>query len=432
MEDNEKLSNIDLAGAFSEAEKIHYKFWKNKNSKLCETLLEEEEGLIGLLFYSQRQVNSLITNSSALNSNNIKWAIKAVESLKNVNGFLKTIYSRLLKTGEQNKAQEIFRYSIGLEGTEIKWAKKKIANYAIEQHKKHGAKYNIPLLVKDKTWRKIEHRIGTKLCFWHIAFMVHPCNAVGAERIRKNIMIDLYDAIESDCLIANRCPPKISKMIDDGQTIDRWEITISDFKKSIELGCMKDYFKSYISVWESFTASDIHTHRFGRLENPEPFLQEGIEMTASAMDAKEFHKELSANIRSQKEQGINNINKAYTDAMKTVERIEGYQIIDSLDEIGRMEFEPVTMPSNFLGKKQRQKTAANRHKKWLEMAIELAENWDSWEQFKIPSCMKNNKQNVCILVADQFCTSLSSVEKAIANPGKPFDLYIKNNGLYGN
>jgi len=325
MSDKDSTSNIDLLASLDKGELGVFEFWKVRNKKFCEALKGEGENFIVWYYLAKKEIKYILSGGYKIDSKNVDETIKAIEDLKIVRDVLNEIADKLRDSGEVDKGLSVLGFVWQLDNDDLKWSKRKLANYAKKQHQKYGADYEIPEIIMGETWGKIKHCIVPKLRLWHIAFMIDPFNLWGKADHTKAIMTDLYDAIESGCLNANTSPPKIPKMIDEGQTIDRWEITLKDFKTAIYSGCMKDYFKPYIKVWESYIK--VRTRAFGRIENPEPFLKESLEMTGNAVDSDDFIKALFSNIRSQKEQGINDKSKAFQDAMKAVEPIEGYRII---------------------------------------------------------------------------------------------------------
>ena len=341
MVDEETGSNIDLIGSFNDGELRRFNFWKVTNEEICNALKNQGEQFIAFVYFAEKQVKDTLSGGYKVDSNNISEVIEALEALKVVCDSLTVISKRLLDKEKVEPAWAITSFILSIENNELKYGKRKIANYANQQHQKYGADYEIPKIIRGETWEKIKHCITPKLRLWHIAYMIDPFNLWGLGDHKKKIMTDLYDAIDSGCLNANTSPPKIPKMIDDGQTIDRWEITLKEFKAAIDSGCMESYFKPYIQVWESYLK--IHTRAFGRIENPEPFLSESLELTGSAINSDAFHKNLFSNISKQKEQGINDKSKAFQDAMKAVEPIEGHRIIDALDEYEQSEQKPIEL-----------------------------------------------------------------------------------------
>lgn len=311
------------------SENYHFEIWKRKHEKLCNALQGEQiEGieLLELLYHCQRDVDSMVRNKKPLD-NKLQNAVKRIEKLQRINQHLEAITTQLIKNNKISKAEAITSYSVQLDNGSLKWGKLVLVNYVQKMRKQEGEDYLIPEIIATPVWQKIQHCIVPKLCLWHIAFLINPYSVISSGRKRKQIMMDLYDAIQSGVLKANTTPPRIPKMIDEGQTIDRWEIHINDFEEAIDNGYLRSYFSHGLNLWKSYLAK--RSQGLGRLENPEPLLNESLVIRG---EGKKFYSALGENLKKQK--GVKDNSKAFQEAMYQVanNNSENYRIYDALDE----------------------------------------------------------------------------------------------------
>lgn len=380
----------------SDREQMRFNIWCVRNVGLCDAL-QGDEALLMMVYRAVTDVRSIYLSGFIINEDNVLKVEKAIKHLMDVNEILDGIKKKLLDDGFVEDAKKILMFSVGLDNGDLKWSKRKLSNYANEMHKKIGAKYEIPELVESEIWGNLKHGIVPKLCIWHISYLVCPTDMLGSSRLRKQIKMDLFDAIQSGWLVGNTNPPKLPNIIGTDE-VDRWEVHIDDFKRSLSSHSLKRYFEGYEKVWESFL--EVRTKPIAFLENPEGLLDRALDMTGNAVDAKDFWDALQNSLQNQGEE--RDFSRAFDQAISQVEKEKadkGYKVVNAFDEYQEMVFSPKSEQKQERKVKKRASTI-KRHREWLEYGKHVCLNW--------ASCRKPGQReyptvtSVCWLISSKF------------------------------